>query len=191
MNNFIKEINGLTDWPQKTESKIMFPELAAVRPIKEFIGIQQTKPSNEIFGDMFYYQYIPVKQKSNIVYNALSGIDSTKPKSMINTAINILFNIQSIVDVYREVELCLEHIPPIRSFNLEDGSISLEWVFNDFRIGFSIEENGDDSSWYIITNSNLGNVSASGYLSKIDINTIILWLINFIVLTMREYDTLS
>ena len=32
----------------------------------------------------------------------------------------------------------------------EDGSILLEWLFKDWRIGISIEKNRAESSWYIV-----------------------------------------
>jgi len=50
----------------------------------------------------------------------------------------------------------------------DDGSILVEWISSDFRIGFSIESILSDSSWYVISNSTLGDICESGYLFRED-----------------------
>ena len=73
------------------------------------------------------------------------------------------------------------YLPSLQGFNVEDGSILIEWIFGDFRIGFNIEPNPNDSGWYLVSNKNLGEISASGYTSGIEIKNLILWLLNFIL----------
>lgn len=34
----------------------------------------------------------------------------------------------------------------------EDESVFLEWIFNDFRIGFNVSEKPDKSTWFLVTN---------------------------------------
>jgi hypothetical protein len=60
-------------------------------------------------------------------------------------------------------------LPPLRTFRPEDGSVLMEWIFPDFRIGFSIDPVEEDSSWYLVSNSKLGNIMRDGYLSDVDI----------------------
>lgn len=50
----------------------------------------------------------------------------------------------------------------------DDGSILVEWIDHDFRVGFSIERILSESSWYVVSNSTLGNISECGYLFQKD-----------------------
>jgi hypothetical protein len=56
------------------------------------------------------------------------------------------------------------NLPPLKFRLLEDDSVLIEWIFKDFRIGFSFEPNSDDSGWYLVSNDNLNEVSTSGPL---------------------------
>jgi len=34
----------------------------------------------------------------------------------------------------------------------EDDTVFLEWIFNDFRIGFNVSDEADKSTWFLVTN---------------------------------------
>ena len=69
-------------------------------------------------------------------------------------------------------------IPPMHAHVEEDGSVLLEWVFPDFRIGFNIEPDPDDSGWHLVSGKNLRNKTESGQL--IDTPKICSYLYDFI-----------
>ena len=73
-------------------------------------------------------------------------------------------------------------LPPLHAFSLDDGSTLIEWIFTDFRIGFNVEPNPEESSWYLASNRNLGELNASGYISNPHFNRLLLWLFNFALL---------
>ena len=80
-----------------------------------------------------------------------------------------LGNLLSIIDVVvnRIVEqegIDLSSIPLLHAHVEEDGSVLLEWVFQDFRIGFNIEPNPNDSGWHLLSGKNLRNKTESGQL---------------------------
>jgi len=58
-------------------------------------------------------------------------------------------------------------LPPLYPFVVEDGSFLIQWVFRDFRIGFSIEPVIEESSWYMVKFSKFDEVQSSGPL-KVD-----------------------
>ncbi len=44
----------------------------------------------------------------------------------------------------------------------DDGSILIEWIHKNFRIGLSIESDIQESCWYLVSNDKLGNILLSG-----------------------------
>jgi hypothetical protein len=89
--------------------------------------------------------------------------------------------IQEMIVTFQRLQFDLGHLPPLQAFNLEDRSILIEWAFPNFRIGFTIETNHEESGWYLVSNRNLGEISASGYTLGMDIKALVLWLLNFIL----------
>lgn len=139
-------------------------------------------PINQTLGGRLHQQYSPMRRDINIIEYALLSIDQSKPESMVSTAFQILLSIQSTVDSFRQSGVGPDHLPQVRAYAPDDDSISIEWNFDNFRIGFNIEEVASENSWYLISN-NLGEVSASGYIRPGDIESIILWLLSFITLS--------
>lgn len=70
-------------------------------------------------------------------------------------------------------------IPPLRGHIEDDGSVLLEWIFPDFRMGFNIEPSPGDSGWHLVMNKKRGNFTASGPLT--DKLNILLTLVSLIV----------
>ena len=70
-------------------------------------------------------------------------------------------------------------LPPLKFRWLEDNSALIEWIFKDFRIGFSIEPEIEESGWYLVSNDNLQEVSASGTLQFENLEPLIIELLNF------------
>ena len=58
------------------------------------------------------------------------------------------------------------YLPPLKMNIDDDGSVLLEWIFKDFRIGISFEVQESDSSWYFVSNKNMQEVSKSGVLNN-------------------------
>ena len=67
-------------------------------------------------------------------------------------------------------------------YKLNDGSILLEHISRDYRIGFSLDQNIEESSWYFVTNKDLGNITSGGYIQEKNLNILIPLLLNFIFL---------
>ena len=47
----------------------------------------------------------------------------------------------------------------------DDNSLWIEWIFKNYRYGFIIEENTDESSFYFVSNKEYDNLSISGMLN--------------------------
>lgn len=75
----------------------------------------------------------------------------------------------------------IQNLPPVMLFAQEDGSVTIEWPSVDYRLGFTIEANPDESGWYLTTSERLGEAGSYGYLSQIDVRFLAYLLVNFIV----------
>lgn len=87
---------------------------------------------------------------------------------------------ESLTELQR-LRFNLSSIPPLHAVSVGDGSVLLEWIFKDYRVGFSLEPQPEESSWFLITNQNLGEISAAGYLARVNLKSLILWLLGFIL----------
>lgn len=68
------------------------------------------------------------------------------------------------------------NLQPIRAYENEE-CILLEWIYSHWRIGFALDENQKDSSWFIVSDNTAGDLQASGSLVSADIQWIVDWLI--------------
>jgi len=64
---------------------------------------------------------------------------------------------------------------------LDDGSVLIEWIAVNMRIGFGVELDPAESGWHLVTKPELGNVGASGYLAGLDLGWLATWLISFVI----------
>ena len=165
----------MTSFIQETDSKLVFP-VSEKRP--DFFPI---RPVNETIGGNINIHFFPIPHESKIFQHARETIKLTENQDVANESTNLLLLIQDVLKNFQLMEFDIGYIPQLRAFNVDDGSVLLEWVYKDFRLGFTIEPISQESGWYIITNEKLGNISASGYLFNDNKNPIILWLINFVL----------
>jgi hypothetical protein len=56
----------------------------------------------------------------------------------------------------------------------------LEWIFQQFRIGFSLEQEEEESSWFLVSTADYGGVQVSGVLEKVEIDPVMAWLVAFV-----------
>jgi len=190
----------MIDYYQETDSKVIFAlpyELSTYSEITSGFGSSSssekyearteqlltyppsTEPSNETTGGSLIRCFFPIPEDSSLVRGAWDTIHQTENQQVAQEARRLLSIIQEMIASFQRFRFDLGYLPPLQAFNVDDGSVLIEWIFSDFRIGFSIEPNPEDSGWYLVSNKNLGEISASGYTSNIDIKTLVLWLLNF------------
>ncbi len=75
-------------------------------------------------------------------------------------------------------------VPRLNTFQIEDDSSLIEWIAPDIRLGFSIESDPSQSSWYIATSEKLGYFSAAGLLFEGESPNLVDDLVSFI----RQYS---
>jgi len=138
-------------------------------------------PSLETLGRKLYQHYSIIPEESSVVGSAWNTVNICEVIETVAEAKNVLSTIYQMIFTFKQFNFDIGYLPPLKAFNLEDGSVLIEWIYPDFRVGFSIEENKKESGWYLVSNKKLGEISASGFLESIDINRLVLWLLNFVI----------
>lgn len=116
----------------------------------------------------------PITKQAN---DFLKNIDN---RALVVQAEIILAIIQrEVIKANTSIEL-----PPIAAFSGEDGSLLLEWIFPDFRIGFNLEVDDKDRGWYLASKPTAGGIIASGFLDGVNLPSLITWLISFATLRL-------
>jgi hypothetical protein len=160
---------------QETDSRIIY-ELPS--------EIHYSLPSrlvNETLGKDLYINYLPIPIGSDLFRAAWELAHKIENESVAKDAKRLLSILQETISAFHQFQFDVHDIPPMQAFIAEDGSALFEWIFRDYRIGFNIERNPQDSGWFLVTNRKLGEISACGFLSGVDMNPLILWLLNFVL----------
>ena len=160
---------------QETDSRSIFPVYNKARYSFSFLQENQTT------GSSIYHNFFPVTIGANIIDNAFYKLNEVQNQVIVKQAKKLLFTIQKIVEKFLQYRFDLYYLPPLHTFLANDGSLLIEWIFGDFRIGFNIEQESSESSWYLVTNQKFGEISASGYISDEDNEKTVIWLLNFIL----------
>jgi hypothetical protein len=162
-------------YAQETDSRIIY-ELP-----REIHYSFPSRLDNETLAKDLYTNYLPIPIGSDLFKAAWELIHKIENKSVAKDANRMLAILQEMVSTFHQFQFDVHDIPPLQAFVADDGAALFEWIFKDYRIGFNIEPNPKDSGWFLVTNRNLGEISASGFLSGIEVNPLILWLLNFIL----------
>jgi hypothetical protein len=117
----------------------------------------------------------------NILTNASDTIRRITDPEKQRDVLNFLLSIQNALLINRFTLDKIGSLPPLRISLNEDDSVLIEWIFRDFRIGFSIEKDRTQSNWYLVSNKNLNQVDLSGLLSSQDIGELLTSLIAFVL----------
>ncbi|MCH7731098.1 MAG: hypothetical protein IIA61_01910 [Candidatus Marinimicrobia bacterium] len=160
---------------QETDSRILF-----VLPDELTYPVRETF-FDETYGGKVDRDYIALPWGSSYSDTARDLIGKLDNQGMAIEANKLLSSIDETILVFQSFQANLPFFPDLEAHTVDDGSILLEWIFQDYRIGFSIETDQKGSSWYLITNKSLGEISASGFLLDNDLDKLILWLLNFII----------
>lgn len=137
--------------------------------------------SNETIGRELYQHFFPLFNESSLLKEVWTASNQAPHQKVATEARKLLSIFQEIFSMFREFEIDLTHLPPLHAFNADDESLLIEWIFRDFRVGFTLEPEREESGWYLVSNKNLGEISASGYISSIDAKRLVLWLFNFVL----------
>lgn len=136
----------------------------------EFVKYQGTS------NNPFQIDYIDEIFINNLFINAKNKIEEENNPSIKQFASLIVFIIQRLILLIDNYET----LPPLAAQIMENGDFFIEWIFNDFRIGFVISEESE-SSWFLVGNTNKDSIQANGLLNKKTIVETVGWLTCFVI----------
>jgi hypothetical protein len=164
---------------QETDSKIVFSmpnELSYPRPSESTYRTTGGSPKR---------YFLPLPDESSLVRKAWTVTRKVENKAVAQEARNLLIIIQEMIDSFQLFGFDVGYLPSLDAFVVDDGSILIEWIYSNFRIGFNIECNPQDSGWFLVSNRQLGDIGASGRTFGLDINKLFLWLFNFVLSNIK------
>lgn len=160
MNNFLQDTDSQS-WPE--------PGLHS--------DLKDLTTSTEEQADAFKF-----RGESNPTRQARNNVSQIKDSDVKNQLNKLLSIIDKKISLAQQRDVDLSRMPPLHAHVDEDGSVLLEWIFSDFRVGFNIEPNPDDSGWHLVSNKTHNEYTASGQLE--DMNKITTIFLNFIFLNI-------
>ncbi len=139
-NDSNKTPNSLDDHPLETSGSDVSFGAGDSRPGFSFLS--ESNPTKEAWGIL-----------SKISNQSIS--DQTK---------SLLKAIDDIIGITKETTGGYGRIPLLHASLDEDGSVLIEWIIGDFRIGFNIEPDEENSGWHMVSNKKMGESTSSGHL---------------------------
>ena len=123
---------------------------------------------------------LSVQYLTTPAWNAVGQVNNQK---VADEARRILWIITETSLTFQSQGVDLGHLPQFHAFAVQDGSILIEWIFDDFRVGFSIEPIPTESSWYLVSNAKLGDIGESGNISQdeVEIQNLISEFLSFVI----------
>jgi len=135
------------------------------------------QPINATIGATIFTSYV----ESRVTEQARALLPSISDRQMAQAVKNLIDTIDEVVYAFVAAGGNIDALSPLRASLPEDGSVSLEWISPDFRLGFNIEPNPDDSGWYIVTSKRLDEIGAYGVLSGLNSRGLIDLVLNFVL----------
>ncbi len=121
----------------------------------------------------------------NLLAHVVEVVSNATNTEVAKSSSRVLLIIQDALRRFEQRGIDLSNLPQLHAAILDDGAVSIEWIFSDFRIGFTIETNGNDSGWFLVSTDKHGEINAFGYLSVENITSLIEWLLAFVLMAAR------
>jgi len=104
------------------------------------------------------------------VWDKVSLLSNDEVKSEIKV---ILYSFVDAESKFKNISNSAASKPLHISVENQD-NVLLEWIFEDFRLGFDVSNTPEGSTWFYVTNEKFGLNSLCGYLDDIDIPSFVL-----------------
>ena len=163
---------------QETNSGIVPPP-----PVEDDLSILDERgDKDETYGGHADLRFPPLPVQ-DLIIRAWTTVATVKDDTVANECRRILQIIAESILFSQTQGFDLGHRPRLHAFDVEDGSLLIEWIFDDFRIGFGVEPIPSESSWYLVSNARLGDINLAGDIPKNELETqdLMLRLVNFVV----------
>jgi hypothetical protein len=154
------------------------PNTSSIRFSIKQIPSDQTSGTSGITAET---TYLPISGSAEFIESARGELSKIKDHELLQTVSIVLGKIQTVMAEFMALGSDISNMPKLYGFTTEDSSFQLEWVAEKFRVGLSIESKERDLSWYLVTDRELGDLNASGFVAVSDLERILRDLTHFMV----------
>lgn len=114
------------------------------------------------------YTFLTSTSQNNLTLSARKALNDATNRDVSEQGIKILDELENQLQYYDT-----SGFPSIQAAELEDGRLILEWVFDNFRVGFNLELSADESGYFLVSDKNAGEIRTSSYLKGLKLSSII------------------
>lgn len=104
----------------------------------------------------------------SVLSAARSRLRAVTDRVLVRLADKILNELEQIL-----ARIDASKLPPLQIFELEDGSLLIEWVMPNRRAAITLEQNPTDSGWYLLSNEPGNQTETWGYMQSLDLAQIV------------------
>ncbi len=98
----------------------------------------------------------------DILKNLTNQIPISNNINLNNTLVDFLNCFQDIIVLINSNQEISNNLPPLHFSTIDEDAVFVEWIFPYFRIGFSIENQVENSNWFLVTNKQFQEKAESG-----------------------------
>ncbi|MCL1804083.1 MAG: hypothetical protein FWG30_10730 [Eubacteriaceae bacterium] len=113
------------------------------------INVISNTTSSSYNNAMQYCTLLP--SNLNVFANVADGIGKLEDHGVAMQVQKVLSNLYTALQAASSNQIIDNHLSLLHLAQQDDRSALVEWNFQDFRIGFSIELDKDESSYYVVT----------------------------------------
>ncbi len=115
------------------------------------------------------------------IFRNISELENIENEDLKNLVNEFIKNFKIILITYNHSFPDDISLPEITLNINEDNSVLIEWIFKDFRVGFSFESDIKHSFWYIVSNDKFDSFNSSGKLSLTNLDELITTILDFVI----------
>ena len=145
--------------------------------------VRNTSP-DETFGKSEDAEFLDNRLGWSVLYSARTIACRAEVAGVSAAASQLLSHIEKCAFKFQKAGFDINDVPTLYAFAIEDGSLAFEWIFDDFRLGFTIEVDEKGSCWYLVTKERLGSIRASGFTQGVNLEKITEWLFHFMLVNI-------
>jgi hypothetical protein len=120
----------------------------------------------------------PLKEEARSCVSKAERLVKRLPAGDLKRNANeFLSSLRKILSMELESGVDVSMVPVLEAVCPDDHSIVFEWAYDDCRLGFSVESDPSESSWYLITIPESGGVRATGLIACSNFEQWLRWLV--------------
>jgi hypothetical protein len=136
-------------------------------------------PATDTSGSQFETHVTPSIPSISLTRSAHEIVEQIESHVIKDDAIRLLEIFEKVAISLKTNAVDISRLPNLNATSIDDDTLFIEWIFSDFRIGFTLGSDPTNNSWFLVTNRKLEEYSSSSSLTRSNMESIIFRLVNF------------